>query len=178
MSDNVLPAGTPPVSGRPPGHRRYQQGYGGGTWPQSCAPSFQTIRHALQAVLSPQNYRALSPRWRVMNPIPGSADGGTPMRGGWRPAVISLWSFSKSTRNCGSARQFEAAPLRAASDEQFGANSRRPSPASLNATRKLKKPVCPDQFTELDMHNLKSNFQRNYGIILWKVGDVEQKESR
>ena len=55
------------------------------------------------------------------------------------------------------------APLRAASEALFGAHSRRPSAAKLHGPGELKKPICPDQFAELDiltLENIAGRFRR------------------
>ena len=61
-------------------------------------------------------------------------------------------SGSSNPRNCGSAGQPEGTLLRAASDEQFGAQARQPSAAQLNGSGELKT-CMPDQFAGLDIHN-------------------------
>jgi hypothetical protein len=71
------------------------------------------------------------------------------MRAGWRGAAILVWIFSRNAGNCGSAWQPDETPLRAASDEQFGAHSRRPAAAQLNRGVKLK-----NLYASINLQNL------------------------
>jgi hypothetical protein len=63
------------------------------------------------------------------------------MRIGWRPAAISIWSFSKNPRNCGSVWQPERAPLRAASTSNLKLILGGP-PGLILTNRENQQPGC------------------------------------
>jgi transposase-like protein len=54
------------------------------------------------------------------------------------PGRLGYHSGPPTTRNCASASQAEGTLLRAASDEQFGAQARQPAAAQLNGSGELK----------------------------------------